>query len=919
MKFKSLSRLRNKQGFVLVYAMLMIALLMVFMTAIVANVSYTNKATLKKGEGQQLQLSAQSAIGAISAELEDPENIAQLTALATSGAEQEYSLSDAGISDRIFAKLSTDPSRPGFALLTVTAKNGDKEYTLTKYISMKSNLGPKNDLIENMVVAYWPEGASNGLTTGRDFSNIVMDGSVIIDNEYYKDGYGNSNSGSYEYGNADNYKTKFMQNPSNDNTAVKIKGGSFKELVTTGNLYLFDMPVDGVSHNADGSAATTIASAVGQMYINKATIGPKVKEIGAGGYFKNKAADGDEGNKKTGKVVLNDVKFEGGSADVLSRDSVEVNATDIEGSLNNFFIGGKFNLKVRDGESLNVGNDLRGYKDVNITVGKSSQLDVATDIAAGDNVKITGSPDIKGRVHVGDSIVSARQNVTIEKSNEITADSILSGKSATIGNATELNLGTSGADGSPYVLFTGGNYAAGGSDFINSTKDSRGTTNLSGVSLNGKKAVVNNKKGTMPNGSVVELNSAEGLDAFKTMNSLWLSKAQKVTKGGYWGSGDVRFAVSLLLENNPTSGRAPSAYNKADAYNPKVIAATPQERETNYQKNFRWYESKKETYFGGKPMPVSHELMYTTNDSIFMLRNVLRSALGGSSNSLDLISDGDYQGRFIETARTAIPYDGAVKDIEIAYPKVNGGYGASLEDSDIAPVQVSGDTVYIGNTAHNYGKIMLRDGQFLWDGSQEIDLSGKKLCFRVTNPEVVNGAGDFILMDKNGGNNVILKNEIVVEYILNGLDPDDLEKLSCVRFFVRSDDTLTIKEGFKITGINRGSVDAENVDADINGAHYDHIQPEVYFFCMKPSTNNKVSIRYENNVGRTDAFIVAPWSVVDMKVNNRGKDNVVFSGVILCKDLVVADGGTYRHYKPLAFGYAMSDDVFKLPSEDDAE
>lgn len=916
MKFKSLLGLRKKQGFVLIYAMLMIALVMVFVTAIALQVEHTNRETSLKGSGQQLQLSAQSAIGSIAAELEDPANIAKLTQLATSGSEQEYSLADAGISDRIFAKLSTDPSRPGFALLTVTAKNGNKEYTLTRYISMKSNLGPKNDLIENMVVAYWPEGATGGLTTGRDLSNVVMDGSVIIDNEYYKDGYGNSNSGSYEYGNADSYKNKFMATPADmntDKTAVRFKGGSFKELVTTGNLYLFDLPVDGVSHDADGNATTTIASAVGQLYVNRATIGPNVKELGAGGYFKNKAASGDEGNKKTGKVVLNDVKFEGGNADVLSRDSVEVKATDIEGSLNNFYIGGNFDLGIRDGEALSVGNDLSGYKDVKINAGKGSQLDVSTDVAAGDSLTINGNKEVKSKVNVGQSIVTARQNLTIN-GGEVKANSLMTGGSATINNGTDLDLA-----GSPYAMFTGGNYAAGSSDFIKSTADKRGTTTVNVPINGGKKAVVNNKVGKMPEGSTVNLNSKEGLDAFKAMNTLWLSKAQKVTKGGYWGSGNVKFAISLLLNSNPTEGRAPSKYNASDAYNPKDISGTAQERETNYQKNFRWYESNSETYYGGKKMPLSHELIYTTNDSVFMLRNALRSALGGSSNSLDLISDGDYQGRFIETARTAIPYDGAVKDIEIAYPRVNGGYGASLADSDIAPIKVEGDKVYIGNTSHNYGKIVIRDGQFLWDGSTDIDISGKKLYFKVTDPNVVNGCGDFVFEDKNNNGNVVLKNEIVVEYILNGLEADNLERLGCVRFFVKPNDTLTVKQGFKITGKNIGSVNVNNVDADINGAHYDHIQPEVYFFCMRPTTNNKVSVRYENNVDRTDAFIIAPWSVVDMKVGNKGKDNVVFSGVILCKDLVIADGGTYRHYKPLNFGYAMSDDVFKLPSEDDAK
>lgn len=930
MKRRLLHNLKSRQGFVLVFAMLMIMLLMVFMTAMVTTVGYTNRATAKKSDDQQLQLSAQSAIETLATELEQPENIGKLTQLATGGASQKYDLSSAGIYEDILAELSTDPSHPGYALLKVTASKNGKSYTLTRYIAMKSNLGPKNDLIENMIVAYWPNGASNGFTTEQDYGNVVMDGSVIIDNEYYKDGYGNSRNSGIEYGKQDVYGNKFFNNISADKTAVRIKGGTFKELVTTGNLCLTG-EVDGLSHEEDGSATTTIATAVGQLYINEAVIGEHVKEIGAGGYFQNKSASGDAGNKKTGNVQLNNVEFKGGNADVLSRDSVGVKATNIKGALNNFFIGGKFDLTVRRAEALNVGNDLRGYKDVNITMSPMSQLDIGTDIAAGDSANITASAGNnsgeQAKIHVGDSIVSAREAVKIQNNVEIKADSVLTGSDLTIGSDVDLELGENNEnENSDYVVFSGGNYANSGK-FYESTKDKRGKTTID-ADLDDNKIVINNKK-IRANGvdadDIFDFSTAEGVSAFKTMNSLWLSKAQKVTKGGVWGSSDIRFAVSLLLEHDLRNGRSASVFSSSAAYNPKVMKPTAEEREAEYQKNYRWYEDTKETIFGGSYMPVSHELMYTTKDSVFMLRNQLRSALGGSSSSIDLITDGDYQGRFVETARTAIPYDGAIEDIKIEYPKVNGGWGSSLETTASAPIEPYKDGYLIGNNSMNYGYIVFKDKDNIFDAATNtlIPITGKTLYFKVTDPEIPNGAGDFILTTQNPeGQAIQLNNKIVVEYELQNMDAASIEKLSCVRFFVPKNNIVEIMGGFEIEGYNTAgfaNFGRDNVDTLVNNFYYEKIQPEVYFFFMRPDSENFVSMRVaEESHKPINAFIIAPWSVIDMNTYNSAKDEVVFNGVILCKDLAAARGGTYKHYKPLAFGYAMSDDVFKLPSEDDA-
>ena len=76
-----LNRLRSKDGFILIFAMLMILLLMVFMTAIVGAVGYTNRVTLEKSEEHQLQLTAQSAVVTLKDYFADSANMARLMCL----------------------------------------------------------------------------------------------------------------------------------------------------------------------------------------------------------------------------------------------------------------------------------------------------------------------------------------------------------------------------------------------------------------------------------------------------------------------------------------------------------------------------------------------------------------------------------------------------------------------------------------------------------------------------------------------------------------------------------------------------------------------------------------------------------------------------------------------------------------------
>ena len=114
-----------------------------------------------------------------------------------------------------------------------------------------------------------------------------------------------------------------------------------------------------------------------------------------------------------------------------------------------------------------------------------------------------------------------------------------------------------------------------------------------------------------------------------------------------------------------------------------------------------------------------------------------------------------------------------------------------------------------------------------------------------------------------------------------------------------------------VEGINNGSVNVNDVDFEYNNFHYTSIMPELYFFCAKPSQEAKDN--FDIDTPDMDAFIIAPWSVVDMETVQTQKNNEAYKGIILCKNLVKAQSGTYNHHKPIAFGYAMSESVFVLP------
>lgn len=900
-KIKGLNaRINNQDGFVLVYAIMMIALLMIIMSSLVMILGYTNSATNEKLESQQLQLSAQSAITTLEEEFSKPENIDKLLQYASNNAIQDYDLSEAGINDKITAKL-TMSGTTGYALLTVVAKGQDgSEYETSTLIPMSSISGTKNDLINNMIVSYWPSDRSRGLISGsKSFAQIVMNGAVIIDNEYCEG----------KYGIKDTFQ-KFITNKGGDPTSVKIKGGKFKELITTGNLQLnAEMPITGI----DGA---TIASAMGQLIITRGVIGDGtngITEIGAGGYFVDKATS----TKKTGGMLIGTVdgiQFKD-AINVLSRDSVAVTASKITGVLNNCFIGGKFILTGSSNGDLEILGDIQGYKDVEISVA-GREIGVGGDVAAGNNLTVKGTSN--GELDVAGSLVTASGNITISgnSSTDIEADSILAGKSITSsGVDVELSGNTKG-----YTVFAGGNYK---DTYLNSVKK-RGAISLSNVeSENGKKGVNNTGDGKTRASGITLLSkesSVSNTNAFKTMNSYWLSKAQKVYKGGRWGNpaSNVNFAVALLFDNTfananshlTNENKKTSAFmsNSNNYFDPNKTDNT----DADYAKNWFYYEHAVDKYHNGSrtvATPVSAAHYYTTNDNVFLLRTTLRAALGGPSSSVNLKLGASNQGRFIDKARSAIPKDGAINEITVNYPTFAGYGGVTVDQSDYAQIESYKDGYLIGG-ATNFGKIAFsNDGRKIYDGSSYYDVSGRTLYFKCTDPSHPGGYGDFYITSQDN-TKIDINNKIVIEYQLDGVEPEDIEKLSFIRFFVDPSRKITFTQSSSIVGSNT-YVDTHDIDFVYNEFHYTDIMPEVYFFCEYPRVVSRVNIEIDTK--DINAFIISPWSYVDMETASAGVDNQVFRGIILCNDLIIPQSGIFNHYKPITFGRGMDDNVFTVP------
>ncbi len=915
-----LNRLRSEHGFILVFAMLMILLLMVFMTAIVGAVGYTNNVTLEKSEEQQLQLTAQSAVGTLKELFAKEENMAKLSALAAAGAEQDYDLSASGITDKVTAKV-TESSQPGYALLTVTAYDETgKMYTTTTLLPMVAAQGAKNDLINNMIVSYWPN-ANAGLTANLDYSNNVFKGSIIVDNEFQPGNYGNKDQ-------FKNFINEAGTSVGTDDYAVKVKGGVFHELVTTGNLLLdASLPIS-------GTGDTTIASAVGQLAVTQGVIGDGtdgISQLGAGGYFEHKVGTNSDETKKKGNILIGStgkVTFED-PIDIISRDRVSVNLNKVEGVLKNCFIGGDLTYTSTEENNMNVQGDIQVYKSATFNINKK-ELIVGEDVATGNSA--TFNMQSGGKVKAGDSIATATGDLTIKGSGNAEAKYLLSGKSLNVNKDGSVNVKLDG-NGS-YAAFSGGNYGVGNTSYLSKDEDDRGSTTMKGVTTSGA-VVVNNKEESINGIDVLTKDeSEEGLNGFKFMNSTWLTKAQQVYKGGWWSDcTKINFAVALLFDSSVMNNAGHSNYityaNDSDYYRNSSFITDSSKRydpnaldndEEEKKKNWQWYLMDDEEYYGDEKVPVSHELGYTTDDNIFLIRRSLQKALGGPTDSTNLNINATAQGEFVDTARTAIPYDSAILEIQVNYPhyaNYDSTPQVNEESAGYASIEEYNDGYLIGAQAsstgyNNFGRLeFTNDGNKLKTADSEYDIAGKTLYFRVNSPIMPGGWGDFYITSDQ--EEIKINNKIVIEYTLNGTEETDLTSLSYVRFFVDPTKKITFGASSSIVGDNLGSVDENNVDFNYNDYHYTNIMPEVYLYCAQPSNAENIRIDTPDFKG----YIIAPWSIVNMKSPNVPKDQEVFKGVILCKNLIKADGGTYEHYKPLAFGYAMSDSVFVLPEEDD--
>lgn len=988
-----LNRLRSKDGFILIFAMLMILLLMVFMTAIVGAVGYTNRVTLEKSEEHQLQLTAQSAVVTLKDYFADSANMARLMGLI--GKTQEYDLSGAGLNDKVRATIS-ESTRPGFVLLTVTAydENG-REYTTSTLLPVTTQQAGINELIQNMIVAYRPS-ANRGFTSNLTYKDVVMNGSIIVDNEVFDDytvtqtkydidGDGDVDDNDrqiIEYtGYAEDNYDNFTSFPSagNDQYAVKILGGTFKELVTTGNLYIdVQNGLYGYGHNSD-YAGTTIASAMGQLVVKGS--GPSseigggsdgyIAEMGAGGYFVDKEETVQM--KKTGKMKIENIKF-ADEVELFTRDGVQAIMSGLYGESGQWNFGAKLTYTHGNGD-LEVDGDVLVYnKEADITI-NSGKMEVNGDVAA-TSVKLNVNSG--ATLEVEESVVAAQKSITATGAGNLIAKALMAGSNI------QSSVGTTKLSGDHgYSVFSGGNYAyEKGKDYLDfDMSQASGTKVLNLTSDSEKNVVINNKNDSSGLTNHRKNNSADDLQAFKTMNTLWLSKAQKVYKGG-WSSNasKVNFAVALLfdssIKNSNTMGAAgadgggstksvnfveaaanPAYKNDANdtdqyVYNPEIGSTDSNKTEWNYQ----WYTSKKgnEKYYtssGNQPVPLSHELYYTTDDNLLILRDVLQKALGGPSNSENLNVNRSSQGRFVNIARTAIPFDGAVdgatvhykdgseetKVISIGYPAYgnnaeSGAYLNDLAQAGYVTVESYKDGYLIGTTSstgrNNFGWIQMRgegDSLSVYDGATYVHVGSSPLYFRVTSatPEgnfTYGSWGDFYIT-REDGDEIKLNNDIIIEYELDSLETEDLTRLSYVRWFLDPNKRIIFAGNSSIQGIayNAGSSFGspslvEGTPFTYDAVEYEQgVMPEFYIFCPKPSSFEKTSIEIDTKDFK--GFIVAPWSMVDMETAAAdNKNEEVFRGIILCKNFITARTGQYNHYKPIAFSGAINAEVFKLPN-----
>lgn len=508
---KSLKRLKNNRGgYVLVYVILLMGFITILFAGMATMLNGRAKMAGHNVSSQQLQLTAQSALGTI---VDEFENNAELKAklaeyVQGSGQTAQFELTnDTGITDDITVKITKAEGEENKARIQVEARNEANTNSVSiAYAIVDYSEPPKGEsagVVDNLIVAFMPEGTYSGDTK---INRKQLLGKAIFNN----------------YG-----KNEIVF----ENTESGIALGS---VITSGDVHFASGKYVPMSEDADGK----IASIGGKVIIDgQARMTDKSVNLIAA--------------KKGYEQRTNNHKWENPELKIVTGDGGNVNIQALVGEIGSIVSGGKMEIKHWETDNLTINGDVIGTKDVSF-------------VKSGDNNKLT---TIKGNLISGEDLdlkVNNRTTVigdiaavgSIEGGNEsswITAANVYAGRDIEFEHLNSFDTAN---------LLSGANYRNGDGD---NTKNSYVTksSNEGGITLRGSnikfaRAIINDADGEKnidnPTGTIYKRGeNSDFEDKFFSVNGSWRNLMFQVERGAD-SKGYVNLATALR----------PSEVNAAD-------------------------------------------------------------------------------------------------------------------------------------------------------------------------------------------------------------------------------------------------------------------------------------------------------------------------------------------------------------------
>ncbi len=526
-RFKSLKN--NSSGYIMVYVMLLMGFITILFAGTAMALNNRTRIASRALDKQQLQITAQSALGTIVDEFENNADLkAKLQAYAEGSQSAKFELSnETGIDDDIEVKITKEPGQEGKARITVTASNASGSIS-SAFALIDYTLAPQGEssgVVDNLIVAYNLKDApysQYALGSNEGIYNQVLDGRVIVNNK-------------------------------NSGKTLTAKGATFSALIANGDIQLMDNEIRGVE-GGDGIIASLDGSI---LFHNRGRIvDDSIKTVAA---------------KKDITVRNDNFYWNSPGLDFITGNGGDITFNDITGEIGNIISGGDISLTSKDNNPLTINGDILSKNSIKLNEQHKVATVITGDVISGEDLEMQGMYKIGKNIAAVANIKASKGTTSIE----LTSGGIYAGRDANFNSIRNLFVNGDILCGANYRNGDGGstknnylnNKNRGSLTFANgNSKDVKVSGN---IVVNSSTNIKNDNNITTA--KVYELNgrnAASFSSRFNAANSAWRGLIKRVEKGGVTTEGYIDLAVALT-DSEAASGNKLDSFtltNDAKAY-----------------------------------------------------------------------------------------------------------------------------------------------------------------------------------------------------------------------------------------------------------------------------------------------------------------------------------------------------------------